>query len=331
MPYSHLATATTVLWKLLEASGHDPEPVYREAGIDPATLKTPGGRIRYRSVRRIWETAAAIIDDPCFGLQAPRFWHPSYLHALGYAWLASHSLRDALGRLVRYLHILSEAGGISLLPAGDTFTLGVDMTSAGMWVPAQVDATMAVILHMCRLNFGERLEPLAVHFCHPAPSCSQVYRDFFRSTVEFEADSDRMIFRRSDVDQHLPGSNPHIARANDQVMISYLASLPRTDIVHRTKAGIIDMLPSGDVTDEKVARELGLSTRSLQRRLGESGTTFRTLLDEIRKDLAMNYLRDADIELSEIAFLLGFSEQSAFSRAFKRMTGRPPREVRAAG
>ena len=114
-------------------------------------------------------------------------------------------------------------------------------------------------------------------------------------------------------------------------MINYLANLEKENIIHRVKTGIIKLLPSGGVADEKVAKTLGMSVRSLQRKLSEAGTTFRTLLDEIRKELALSYVRDPNIEFVEIAFLLGFSEQSAFSRAFKRLTGISPSEVRSAG
>jgi AraC-like DNA-binding protein len=127
------------------------------------------------------------------------------------------------------------------------------------------------------------------------------------------------------------GANPQLARLNDQVMIEYLAKLNKDDIVNRVAAVIVDMLPSGGVADEKVAETLGMSVRSLQRRLKEADTTFRTILDMTRRDLASTYVRDPDIELAEVAFLLGFSDQSAFSRAFKRWTGNPPSQVRKSG
>jgi AraC-like DNA-binding protein len=115
---------------------------------------------------------------------------------------------------------------------------------------------------------------------------------------------------------------------HDQLNMDYLAKLREGSLVHRVKAGIIDSLPSGPVANEKVARELGMSVRSLQRRLAEAGTSFRDLLDTSRQEMAQSYIREPEIELVEIAFLLGFSDQSAFSRAFKRWTGNSPNEVR---
>jgi len=111
-------------------------------------------------------------------------------------------------------------------------------------------------------------------------------------------------------------------------MIEYLAKLDKDNIVDRATTIIVDMLPSGGIADEKIAVQLNMSARSLQRRLKAAGTTFRKLLEAVRKDLAATYVRDPDIELVEVAFLLGFSDQSAFSRAFKRWTGCPPSEAR---
>ena len=132
------------------------------------------------------------------------------------------------------------------------------------------------------------------------------------------------------VDKILPGSHPQLAELNDQIMIEYLAKLDQDHISQKAKATIDDQLPSGNVTDEIVARSLYMSSRKLQRQLKKAGTTFNTLLNEVRQDLAKKYLREEDTSMTEIAFLLGFSESSAFSRAFKRWTGVSPTTYRKA-
>ena len=213
----------------------------------------------------------------------------------------------------------------------DGLTLRFDFEVLGMRIPAQMDMGIAMTLHMCRLNYGEDLKPLAVNFAHPKPPCAKKYFSFFKAPVQFAANRDSIRFAYADVDKYLVGANPQLARLNDQVMIEYLGKLNKDNIIDRVTAVIIDMLPSGDIADEKVAEQLNMSVRSLQRRLKEVGTTFRTLLEGIREDLAATYVRDPDIELVEVAFLLGFSDQSAFSRAFKRWTGSSPSEVRKSG
>ena len=329
--YSHLATATNILWKLIVANGHDPEALYRDVGIDPDLLNKPGARVPSTLVNRLWAKASEIIDDPCFGLKANKYWHPSYFHALGYAWLASHTLRDALNRFIRYLRIVSEKIFLKLEEDPDGLSLVCSFERLGMRVPAQIDMGMAMSIHICRLNYGEDLKPVAVDIMHAAPPCAGEYFALFKAPVQFSADRDRMTFSFADADKYLIGANPQLARLNDQVMIDYLGKLNKDDIIDRVTSAIVDMLPSGGVVDEKVAETLHMSVRSLQRRLKEVGTTFRTLLDTVRKDLASTYVHDPDIELAEVAFLLGFSDQSAFSRAFRRWTGHSPSETRKSG
>ena len=150
--YSHLATATNILWKLIVANGHDPEALYRDVGIDPDLLNKPGVRVPSTLVNSFWVKASEIIDDPCFGLKAAKYWHPSYFHALGYAWLASHTLRDALNRFIRYLRIVSEKIFLKLEEDPDGLSLVCSFERLGMRVPAQIDMGMAMSIHICRLN-----------------------------------------------------------------------------------------------------------------------------------------------------------------------------------
>jgi AraC-like DNA-binding protein len=331
MPYSHLATATNILWKLLDAYGHDPEGIYRDAGIDPDLLNKPGARIPLTSINGVWARATQIIEDPCFGLKGYKFWHPSYLHALGYAWLASHTLREAFNRFLRYLRILSEIPFLKLEEDSNGFTFMYDFELLDQPVPARIDLGMATAIHMCRLNFGEELTPKAVTFVHAEPPCAAEYEALFGGPVQFSSARDSMTLSLADVNKHLAGANPQLARLNDQVMIEYLGKLDKENIIDRVAATVVEMLPSGGVTDEKVAAQLNMSGRSLQRRLQEAGTTFRSLIEEVRRELAATYVRDPAVELVEIAFLLGFSDQSAFSRAFKRWTGHTPSEFRLSG
>ena len=331
MHYSHLATVNNMLWKLIEANGHDPKALFSDAGIDPGLLNIPGARVPYASVSKIWAKATEIIDDPCFGLRVHKYWHPSYFHALGYAWLASHTLREAINRFVRYLRVVSEKVFLELEEDSDGFTFIFDFDLLGMRIPAQIDMGMAMKIHMCRLNYGEGLKPLSVNFIHAEPPCAEEYMAIFKAPVHFSSNRDSLTLSLADVDKELVGANPQLARLHDQVMIDYLGKLDGDNIVDRVTAVIIDMLPSGGVADEKVAKQLNMSVRSLQRRLKVVGTTFRTLLDGVRKKLATTYVRDQDIELVEVAFLLGYSDQSAFSRAFKRWTSYSPSELRKSG
>ena len=318
------------VWNLLKSYGIEPEPLFRKMSMNPELMKRPGGRYRLDSIDNLWRKASELIDDPCFGLKAAELWHPSNFGALGYAMLASNTLRTALERVDRYHRFLSDELFIKLneTEAGLTYTLISSHEKRD--IPARNHAILAVTMSMCRSNYIEDLAPVSVTLTHPKPSCSSRFYEYFRSPVVFESPANSLTLPIEAVDKSLPGSNPQLAELNDQVMIEYLAQLDQDRITQKVKAIIIDQLPSGNVTDENVARALYMSSRKLQRQLQSAGTTFNTLLNEIRQDLAQKYLRDQDTSMTEIAFLLGFSESSAFSRAFRRWMGVSPSAYRKA-
>ena len=138
-----------------------------------------------------------------------------------------------------------------------------------------------------------------------------------------------ILFSHDDLDLRLPGGNPHLASISDQMMIQYLASLDGENIIHRVKSAIIEHMHDGKITVNKIAKKVFMSVRSLHRNLNKLGTTFGTILDEVRREFAEHYVSDTREDLTEVAFRLGFSEQSSFSRAFKRWTGMSPSAYRA--
>jgi AraC-like DNA-binding protein len=318
------------VWNLLEFYEIDPEPLFREMSMNPELMKRPGARYRLDSIDNLWRKASKIIDDPCFGLKAAELWHPSNFGALGYSMLASNTLRTALERVERYHRFLSDELFIKLNGTEEGLTYTLISNHEKRDIPARNDAILAVTMSMCRLNYIEDLAPVSVTLTHPKPSCSARFYEYFRSPVVFEAPANSLTLPIEAVDKNLPGSNPQLAELNDQVMIEYLAQLDQDHVIQKVKAVIIDQLPSGKVTDKTVARKLYMSPRKLQRQLRSEDTTYATLLNEVRQDLARRYLREQDISLTEIAFLLGFSESSAFSRAFKRWMGVSPSEYRKA-
>ena len=324
------ASLLIILWNLLESYKIDPKPVFREMVLNPELMRQSRGRFRRDNIDNLWRKASEIIDDPCFGLKAAEVWHPSNLGALGYAMLASNTIRTSLDRLDRYHRFLSDQEFMKLDETKEGLRLTLVLSHRGVDIPEQNDASLAVTLSMCRMNYVEDLAPVLVTLTHPKPSCSAKFFEYFRCPVLFDAPTYSLTLAVEAIDKVLPGSNPQLAELNDQVMIEYLAELDQDHIIQKVKAIIIDQLPSGKVTVENVARALFMSSRKFQRQLQNAGTTFNTLLNDIRQDLAQKYVREQDTSMTEIAFLLGFSESSAFSRAFKRWMGVSPTEYRKA-
>ena len=327
---SLLASSTLVVWKALETYDIDAAALFKKAGLNPEDANNPQARYPYSAVRRLWELSIEESGDPCFVLIAARQWHPGNFHALGYAWLASRSLKEALERLIRYFRVVtSDPEELTLVAQDDTYEFVID-TSTVVYraLDVEYDLMLSLILDACRLSLGETFRPRRVCLQRAQPTCADRYTSFFGTKVEFDAPAYSMAFDKSQLDLLLPTGNAEIARANDQVLMSYLTQLNRSDIVMRVKTTLIDRMPSGQVSKEDVAEALNLSLRTLQRKLHEEDTSFKQLLDETRRELADQYIRNPMVSIGEITYLLGFSEPSNFSRAFKRWNGTAPAEYR---
>jgi AraC-like DNA-binding protein len=327
-----LATAFRPLWRLLEDYKVDPELVFREAGLDPARMDEPRGRYKVARGVAAWAKAMELIDDPCFGLKLNRYWSPTDFHALGYAFLASCTLRMALGRLTRYVHVVNDV--IAFEPADTAGHASFSLCSESpLFLPPLApmeDSVWAYVMGFCRSSYGPELNPVEVRLLHAEPSCRSDYFRFFRCPVHFASATSEVVFSSSDLDRQLPAGNRELAMANDRILSDFLRVLDAPDLITRVKTAIAEALPSGTPSDDTVAKSLYMSSRSLQRKLAEEGTSYSRLIASVRQELAEQYLADSSLSLSEISFLLGFSELSAFSRAFRRWTSQSPSAVREA-
>ena len=325
-----LASAARPFWRLLEHYKIDPAYVFREVGLDRSLMDKPRERYRVERYVAAWKMAAELIDDPCFGLKIAEVWSPTDLHALGYAILASSSLRTALGRLSRYVQIVNDVVGYELGVDGGnvSVTLTTDTPLYMPPFPPQEDSAWAVITSLCRAVYGEELNPTEVRLRHSEPSCKGDYFGFFRCPIRFDSNASAILFAPSDLDRPLPAANRELARANDRILEGFLNKLRKDDLVTRVKAAIAEELPSGMPSDDKIAKTVFMSPRTLQRKLSAIGTNYSQLLEAVRQELAEQYVADPSLSFSEISFLLGFSELSAFSRAFRRWTGRSPSVAR---
>ena len=242
----------------------------------------------------------------------------------------STSLRTTLERLIRFHRVISDAPVGELSEQQDTgkFVFHLTNQDEEQYSNAREDAALAWIMSVLRVNFQRPIAPVSVSFTHSRPDCAGKYYELFQSPIHFDEPICRIELSLDDVDKVLPSGNKDMAEFSDQAMTQYLASKNCDDLISRVVKIIVEHLPSGDATIDSVASELFFSTRKLQRLLREKGTTFIALLNETRKDIAKQYVRDKDMDLTEISFLLGFSEQSTFSRSFKRWTGKSPSSYR---
>lgn len=327
-----LATAVRTLWRMLERQGIDPSPLFSEAGLDPERLSNLRARYPRKQARLAWTRASQVLGDAGFGLTSAEVWQPTDFHGLGCAFLASTTLRHGLNRLVRYHAVVDDVVSYSVVERNDHAILSCSTEHGGLDEPAILkDARWAIVLDACRRVYGVDLDSLEVTFSHYDPgSAMGKFYGFFRCPVRFGEPVSSITFPAEVLDRPLSASNCELALAHDRVLSEFVGKLQRDDIVSRTKSAISDYLQSGNFTSEVVAGALHMSTRSLQRKLTAEDTTFRKLVEAVRQELVESYLADGSFTLLEISYLLGFSDQPAFSRAFERWTGLTPKEFRDA-
>jgi AraC-like DNA-binding protein len=325
-----LASFGLIGLRLLELYGIDSRRFAMQMGI--ASIEIPDARTRLPSalLDGAFERAAELIPDPAFALRAAECWHPSHLGPLGYAWLSSSSLRTALKRMARFTHIIGQRmfSRNSDEPGGLRFTYdhGRGDTQIGH---IMADFDLSLVVSMCRINYGPDLAPDAVTLRRPTPANVRPYEEFFGCPVEFGASIDSLLLARHVADKPLPTSNHELATTFDAILSKQLVELGSGDLLTRCKAWLLQELTSGEPSEIDLARAMGLSSRTLQRKLAERDMTYRSVLEAVRYDLAMRYLDDPNKTVTDITFLLGFSEQSAFTRAFKRWSGSAPTAYRA--
>jgi AraC-like DNA-binding protein len=326
---SIFAPALGALWKQLEGYGIEPEPVFRDSGLTPEVLYDSGARVPQEQFQELNLRAQELSGDPFFGLKSARYARPVHLGALGFAWLASGTLRSAFERLSRYSRVIQDKLLVELEDRGEMLRVVIDARIPLLCAPIREDGQLSVMLRFCRTIAGEEFNPARVGFQQPEPPNTAFHYELFRCPIDFGCEATRMDIRREDADRRLAGSNEELASLNEHIVVKYLAHREKSDIVNQTKAAIIDALAEGQVTEQMIADALHTTPRNLHRRLGQHDTSFSQLLTETRQELARQYITDRSKTLTEISYLLGFSEVSSFSRAYKRWTGIPPSEARA--
>ena len=323
-----LAALTEATMRVLARHQIDPAPIFHSAGLDPDAHRDPNRRVPLAIARKLWARCVRATNNPCVGFEVGMAIVPTNLHAVGYAWLASHTMREGLERIARYFRVISTAARVQVTAAGDE--VHVTLIADAAWPREGIDGYTTAIVALCRAIAFPEFAPRRVEMSCPEPSCAAQLSGYFACPVRYRADAYRHVFDAAEVDAPLPRQNPAMAQASEQVAMRYIAHMDREDVTSNARVGIIDMLSNGEPTRAALAERLHLSERTLTRRLDEKSMTFRALLDDVRRKLALAYVAQSDYSVTEITYLLGFSDLSNFARSFRRWTGQSPSQFRAA-
>jgi AraC-like DNA-binding protein len=314
-----------------QARGLDTAKVLAMAGLAREDLANPDGRIPLPKLVATWQAVISLTGDELLGLRVGASMTVRQLGLMGYSMAHSGTLREACRRGARYSRIMQEAAVAVFEEDEETGRFRVDPVPVLDALRHPVDARLAIMVAVSREMTGAHIEPVEVSFPYPEPSDTRTYREFFRAPLIFDCPYSQVSVRRRDLDRTLVSADPDLAAYMDHLASEVLASLGREgSLVEQTRRAIWADLSGGQVSLEAIAERLGMGPRSLQRRLRELGTSFREVLEALRHEMAIQLLHDRRVAVYEIAFLLGYSDPSAFFRAFRRWEGRSPHEYRRA-
>lgn len=335
-PRGHVAARKVLLvLALCERAGLGRAELLGALSLTEADVADPDAWVPQEAWRRVWEIAVARTGDEALGLRAAAGVDPGYFGVIDYAARSASCLREAAPLAARYFRLANSWGRLELRPVGEGLEVVRHVLGDELgWLPPQAaDFAMATMLRVMRLATARPFAPTRVSLRRRAPADPSPWRESFGCAVEFDAAEDRIALGPDALALPMRAPDARLRALVEGYAESLLRVLgdPEAPLMVRTRHQIAVALAARRSAElESVARGLGLSGRTLQRRLQEEGSSFRALLDEVRHALATRWLR-AGLSPGEITFLLGFSEVSAFGRAFLGWEGCSPAAWARAG
>lgn len=310
--------------RTLDAEGVPHEPVFRRVGMDPARLTEGCNRYSQEAVSGLWRAAVQETADPYFGLKLAAHIRPSTFHVVGYAMSCSATLGDALRRYAHYARLISNSATVVLTQERDQWRLDFSFDTGGAPPIVQtLDAVLAGIVCFSSWIVGEEVVPAEVRFRHACENREQEYAKVLKCPIHFGQASDSVVFHAADMGRRILGANEQLACLLDDMAIRQMAELSGR-FSTKVRDCLLKEFSSGEISKRGTADLMHMTERTLLRRLRDEGTTFQEVLDQFREQLAYEYLNRPDVSVQDVSSMLGFSDASTFSRAFKRWTGRRP-------
>ena len=308
----------------LDEAGVSPQQIWREAGLPATLLADERILLTTAELFAFWSAVGRISDDPHIGLRLGSEDRIERYDPTSIAALSASSFRDAIDRVGRYKQLTCPEE-IDLEDRGDESAVRFRWLLADTAVPQTLqDLCFAWILTLGRRGTGVRLQPIRLELTAPAPHADR-YRAFFGCAVDTSATENALVFATTDMARPFQTSNTDLLAVIEPQLDAELANLrPSGTAAEQVKRAVKRLIGGRRPELRDVARAMGVSTRTLQRRLAADGATYQQLVEQARRELAHRYLLDSSLELSETAYLLGYEDASSFFRAFSQWEGTPP-------
>jgi AraC-like DNA-binding protein len=333
--FSTLPTAIGGIARLanarLRAAGINPEPLLEKAGLSVEQIEDRSARLSVQRQIRFLDLAAGAVQDELLGFHLAKTCDLRELGLLYYVAASSQTLGEGLRRLARYTSISNEGLCVQYFE-GKKVRIIVDYVGVPRHSDRhQIEFCLTILMRLCRHLTQSRLVPTRVKIAHRRDRALSKLAAFLGSEIEFNAECDEVVFDGGITGMPLVSADPYL----NEILIAFgeeaMSRRQKTRGTFESKVenAVAPLLPHGRVGAGEIARRLGMSNRTFARQLASEGLTFTGLLETLRIELARTYLSDPALPISQIAWLLGYREVSAFTHAFKRWTGKTPSEMRS--
>jgi AraC-like DNA-binding protein len=302
----------------------------KQVGLQKADLNNPENRLPQASVLQLIERAADLTGDASYGLRLGASRDPRDRGLLGFVALNSPTLMDAMTNMQRFYKIAREGGDFEIERKGAQVALRFRVADPALrGLRHNSEFLAATIVRGCRDLTCQSIFPIRAEFIHDRPSESVEYANILGCSVTFGSDWDAVIYAEETTRLPVMGADAKLLEILESTCLKLLGPTPKArDLVREVQHLIIERLPTGSASIDSIAKELSMSSKTLERRLAEQGQSFSALLDRTRFNAVTYYLEETDMRLTQVAYLAGYTEPAALVRAFKRWTGETPSKFR---
>jgi AraC-like DNA-binding protein len=328
-PMSEFVPVPSVVLGRLTSLGVDVDRVLRHAGIARSRFETTRAKLTVREFFAFWRSLETIGGSRDLGLKIGTRVEPHQLDVASLAAIHSDNLGDALAKFARYKRVV----------CGEEVSVDTSQGEARIrfhWVHVEerlpmmlVDTTFASLVTLAAHGIGAPVTPIRVELAR-RPADERMLHLAFRCPIQFDAALDQLVLDEALLERPFVTRNADVVAMLTPALELALAETGSRSITHDVRAVLTRRMTGERPSVDKIARDLGMSPRTLQRRLGELGTSYQVLLDDVRRDASRRLLASTDLDAGEIAFLLGFEELNSFSRAFHDWEGATPTRWRDA-
>jgi len=322
--------STRALVQACVRMGLDRDELLAAAGVHASVLDNPDAQVPWQQLGALWREAYAQSQDPDLALHAVEQLPFGAYKVIDFMGGCAPTVGEALARVCRYFPLINDHLQLTILKTDSGRTIELRTASGDTEMPrSYAEYTVAALVFRTRGAAGSPWAPDSVDFAFPKPDSDAEHRRLLACPIRFGAAPTAIHLSQATWDRPTGQPDPMLLESLEAHANSMLDKLnEEPPVVLAVRRALVDALHGGQCDLHAVARKTGTSERTLQRRLAKAGVSFGDLLEQTRRALAERYLRDRDVAIGEVSYLLGYSEQSAFSRAFRRWTGVSPAAFR---